>query len=311
MNYVAVDLELINRIRERINSIEKQRLLIENNKKWLQITASLNVFVDSYRAVQYYCDSAFPEETGGQYMYLYGLLQALFLQQDAASSISKSLFEKGIDWKSEYPDAYHARELRNDVAGHPTCRDGGKFVIYLEQISLHKESFGYMRCYSDKGKASEYICVGVQKTIDDTHSCINAVLRKTSEALEAEYQAYIKKFKEVKMRNIFDGLPYAKEKVLANDLLKPEGYRNVKNMVKQCEAELVNRYRAVDALDSFADVLKKIHTAFKLIDNELNAITAPTRNEIEQCLQEYLFDRLDELQQLCIEVDEAFEKTQE
>ena len=65
MNYVAVDLELINKIRERINSIEKQRLLIENNKKWLQLTSSLNVLVDCYRVVQYYCDSAFPENTGG------------------------------------------------------------------------------------------------------------------------------------------------------------------------------------------------------------------------------------------------------
>lgn len=247
----------------------------------------------------------------GQYLYLYGLLQALYMQQDAASSISKSLFEKGINWESEYPDAYQARELRNDVAGHPTYRNRGEFVIYLEQISLHKESFGYMRYYSDKSKGSKYICVGVQKAIDDTHSCINAVLRKTSEALEAEYQAYIKKFKEVKMRNIFDGFPYAKEKVLANDLLKPEGYRNVKNMVKQCEAELINRYGSVNALGSFPYVLKKIRTAFRLIDSDLHAVEAPTRNEMEQCLQEYLFDRLNELQQLCIEVDETFEKSQE
>lgn len=310
MNYVEIRLDFIDKIRERINSIEKQMFLVKDLKKWLQLTSSLNVLVDSYLAVQFYCDSTFPESKGGQYLYIYGLLQALYMQQDAASGISKSLFGKGIRWESEYPDAHHAREVRNDVAGHPTNREGGKSAIYLAQISLHKESFGYMRYYSDESKEEEYVCVGVQKAIDDTHTCINAIIRKTSDVLEDEYQAYVKKFKEVKMKNIFNELACARENVLTNDFLKPAGYKNAKNMVKQCEAELVNRYGSAEAVDSFAYLLKKIHTVFSLIDNELDAVAGSTRDMIEQCLQEYIFDRLDELQQLCIEVDEEFEQLQ-
>ena len=112
------------------------------------------------------------------------------------------------------------------------------------------------------------------------------------------------------MKNIFNKLAYARENVLTNDFLKPAGYKNAKNMVKQCEAELVKRYGSAEAVDSFAYLLKKIHTVFSLIDNELDAVAGSTRDMIEQCLQEYLFDRLDELQQLCMEVDEEFEELQ-
>lgn len=308
MNCIAINLELISKIRERINSIEKQRFLINDLKKWLQLTSSLNVLEDSYLAVQFYCDSVFPESVGGQYLYIHGLLQALFLQQDAANGISKTLLGKEVNWKTDYPNAYHTRELRNDVSGHPTNRGGGKFVIYLMQISLHKESFGYMRYYTDECKESEYVGVSVQKAIDDTHNCINTILKQTFDTLESEYQAYVQKFKEVKMKEFFSGLSYAKEKVLANDSLKEPGYSNTKKMVQKCETELAKRYGSAHAIDSFAYLLKKIHTAFDLIDNELSAIAVPTSVAIEQCLQEYLFDRLEELRELCEEEDEKFSR---
>lgn len=309
MNCVALDLSIINIIRERINSIEKQRFLIEANKKWLQLTSSLNVLEDSYLAVQFYCDSAFPESAGGRYLYIYGLLQALYLQQDAATGISDSLFGKKINWKTEYPNAYYAREMRNDVSGHPTNRDSGKLVIYLEQISLRKESFGYMRCYSDENKESEYVGINVQEAIDDVHNCINTILGKASDALENEYREYLEKFKGVKMKDIFNSLAYAKENVLANDvLLKPAGYQNTKGMVEKVKNELIARHGSIDTVDAFANILKKIDTVFNLIDNELDTVLEPTRGALVQCLLEYLFDRLDELEELCIEEDRKFEE---
>lgn len=309
MNCVALDLSIINKIRERINSIEKQRLLINDLGKWLQLTSSLNVLEDSYRAVQFYCDSAFPESAGGRYLYIYGLLQALYLQQDAATGISDSLFGKKINWKTEYPNAYYAREMRNDVSGHPTNRGGGKLVIYLEQISLRKETFGYMRCYSDENKESEYVGINVQKAIDDVHNCINTILGKTSDALENEYREYLKRFRGVKMKDVFNGLVYAKEKVLANDIsVKPAEYQNTKGMVEKVKNELIARYGSVDTVDAFANILKKIDTVFNLIDNELDTVLEPTRGALVQCLLEYLFDRLDELEELCIEEDQKFEE---
>lgn len=136
MHYVEIDFDLVDKIRERINSIEKQRSLVENLKKWLQLTSSLDVIEDSCLSVEYYCNSVFPEDVGGKYLYIYGLLQALFLEQDAANGISVSLFGKAIDWQNEYQGAFAVREIRNDVSGHPTNRFNGKTSIYLVRTSL-------------------------------------------------------------------------------------------------------------------------------------------------------------------------------
>ena len=109
------------------------------------------------------------------------------------------------------------------------------------------------------------------------------------------------------MKKIFDTLGYAREKVLLDDVLKPAGYDSSKRMVRECEAEVIKRYGAVESQESFAYILEKVHIAYDLLDNGLQQIPIDIRKSTEQCLLEYLFDRLQELADLSKEVDEFFE----
>ena len=309
MNPEQVATELINRIREHINRTDKKVKLLECQKKWLQLTSSLDVLEDGTCAVAYYCNEYFPSELGGRYLFTYGILQALFLQQDAIKGISEALFGKKIDFKADYPDAFTVRELRNDVVGHPTYRDDGKSYIYLVQSSLQNRNiFSYLRESANAKKESDFVTVDVSKAINDTSRCVNNILLKAADELDEEFRTYLDAHKERKMKKIFDTLGYAREKVLLNDVLKPAGYDSSKRMVKECEDELVRRYGSVEVMDSFAYTLEKIHTAYDLIDNALCDIPYETRSKLEQCLQEYLFDRLQELSDMSSEVDEYFEK---
>lgn len=308
MEIEQVSTELINRIRAHINRTEKKVKLLECQKKWLQLTSSLDVLEDSTCAINYFCGAGFPVEIGGQYLFTYGFLQALFLQQDAIKGISLALFDRTIDFKTDYPDAYAARELRNDVVGHPTNRSDGKEYVYLVQSSLRKTVFSYIRQAPGIKREDDYVTVDVSKAIGDTSRCVNEVLSQAANDLDTEFRDYIDAHKERKMKEIFSTLSYAREKVLLNDLLKPAGYDSSKRMVKECEEELVRRYGSVETMDSFSYTLGKIHTAYDLIDNALDDIPHETRNKVEQCLQEYLFDRLQELADMSAEVDEYFEK---
>lgn len=307
-NLEQVSMELLNQIREHINRIEKMNQLLECRKKWLQLTSSLNVLEDSACVVSYYCTENFPSSLGGKYLFIYGLLQALFIQQDTINSISIALFDKRIDIKADYPDAYAVRECRNDVVGHPTNRSDGKAFIYLVQVSLYKDCFSYLKQSPDEIISGDNIHVNVSKAINDTARCVNDILSKAVDRLDEEFRAYINAHKERKMRKIFDTLNYAREKVLSNDILKPAGYNSTKRMVKECEEELVRRYGSVKVMDSFAYTLEKIHAAYDLIDNALCDVQSETRGKFEQCLLEYLFDRLEKLVDLSCEVDEYFEE---
>ena len=133
---ITVNFELIKKIREHINRTEKQAEMLVERKKWLQLTSSIIALEDTACAVQFYISSEYPEDVNGKYLYTYGLLQALFVQMDAVNHICISLFNERVGFEENYPEAYKVREMRNDVAGHPTNRQGHYFT-QLAQFSMN------------------------------------------------------------------------------------------------------------------------------------------------------------------------------
>lgn len=105
-NIETVSLDLIHKIRLHINRTEKQAALLVNRQKWDRLTSALYVLEDTSCAIEYYLKSDYPDDVGGKYLYTYGLVQALYVQEDAIDSLSYALFDKNIDFKNEYPKAY-------------------------------------------------------------------------------------------------------------------------------------------------------------------------------------------------------------
>lgn len=301
--------ELVRKIRLHINEIQKQALLMEKIEKWFRITSALDVVEDTACAIGFYQNQPYPSELGGKYLYTYGVLQALFMQQDAVESINAVLRNtKSIDWKTDYPDAYKVREFRNDVVGHPTNRGNKeeKYFMHLAQISLQKGDFWYSKA-STKTETSVHIDVNVFKAIDDVQRCNKEVLEKVIEELDKEFRNYIEAHKDRKMVKIFDHLGYAKEKVLLDAHMKKAGYDSTKRMVEECEKELVLRYGAVENADSFNYLLKEIHELYKLLDEGLSSVPGDFSSGMEKYLQQCLFYKLEELKGYCEETDGYFE----
>lgn len=300
--------ELIERIRAHINRRKKQAKLLVDRSKWLKLTSSLDVLADTASAIEYYLEANYPNELGNKYLHTYGLLQCIMMQQDAAEGISISLLDKNLKFEKDYPEAYLVREMRNDVAGHPTNRDNGKAFIYLVQHSLSKECFTYLKSISSDDFQSELKNVDVMRAITQTVLCVNDVLKRTADHLDNEFRDYKDEHKQRKMASIFTGLEYAAEKVLLKDaIFMSTGYQETKRMVRECEIELMIRYGSVDTFDAFAYILEKIKTTHDLIDNGFCDLPSETQTKVKDCLHEFLFDRLNELKQLCIETDEEFE----
>jgi hypothetical protein len=299
--------KVIEGIRARINSIEKQAILLTDHAKWLQLTSALDVLADTTAAIFYYLDATYPKKLGGKYLYSYGLLQCLVMQQDAVESISSSLLDKHIDWEHDFPEAFRVREIRNDVVGHPTNRRG-EAVTYLVQHSLNKEHMLYLKNVYSSECSDSINDISVKKSVSEAMECSMDVLIKISDHLEREYQCYKDQYKQRKMSKIFEGLGYAAEKVLLKDIpLDMAGYLSSKRMVSECEKELIERYGNIDAFDAFSYKLKQIHEVYSLFDDELTEVPYKTSERIKDCLYQYLFDRLYELENLCKEVDDEFE----
>lgn len=313
----TVNFNYIKRIQSHINRTEKQTEILPNRMRWNKLTSSLYVLEDTSWAVEYYLESDYPDDVRGKYLFTYGLLQALFVQQDATRSIYRGLFDKDFDKSisSHLQAALKVRDYRNDAIGHPTDKGeknnkkpdlGQVYAVSIAQMSLKKESFHYCK-YNAKDREKDSIeSVDVMKAVEDTAKCINDILKKAVEDLDMEFKEYIDKHKDRKMSEIFNTLHYAEEKALLDDALRSWGYSATKEMIIKCEEELVKRYGSVEAVDSFKYLLDDIHELHSLIDDIYN-ISTENQDRLWHYLVELLFVKMHELESCCQEIDEYFE----
>lgn len=110
---------LMHDIRTSVN----KSIFIENierhNFKWDTVTASMDTVEDTELAIKSYSELPDNLSEGQLYLILYGLFQAIFMQQDAVIHLAKGLNSTEIKiWKDA--DGKKIRVLRNKYFGHPT-----------------------------------------------------------------------------------------------------------------------------------------------------------------------------------------------
>ena len=116
-----------------------------------QACSALDAIGDTELAIGEFSKNNASFSLGVTYILVYGVLQALFLQQDAIKHLASSL---GLPFNP--PDELKKiRDLRNDAIGHPTSRDldkrkGIRSFHHISRATLSREGFKMMSTYSDK-----------------------------------------------------------------------------------------------------------------------------------------------------------------
>lgn len=294
----------ITRIRNHINRIEKQSILLQKLSIWFQLCSSMDTVEDTQCAIDFYVITDYPDSISGKYLYTYGLLQALYLQQDALINLNEALGFKKIDYRTEFPELYEIREIRNDVTGHPTKRNGKQF-IQLSQITMEKFSFNYM--ISEEGQKSDFRSIDINKIIQMQKGLAKNILTNIVEKLEQEFKEYIELHRDRKMSDIFQLLGYAREKVFTDHFLARWGFEAVKTMIDKCKGELDKRYESWRIPDSYHYLLEDIDELYALIETQINEIPIDISVRVNKYLLENLFTKMEELKEYCNETDEYFE----
>lgn len=147
-------------------------------KVYLKLLSSIDVIEDCQCAIDCFKKSVIPS-TFDSYLYIYGLLQVLVVQQNAINSIATALDPDGSILslcQKEFETLAVIRSIRNDVAGHPTDRGGDKDNRFIRLIrgSIRKESFSY-NVIGDEIKTCN---VDVNQMIDSQECYIHFCLSK-------------------------------------------------------------------------------------------------------------------------------------
>jgi hypothetical protein len=202
--------ELTEAVRSHINTHRYQAALLDDSKTWNQICSSLDVIGDSLYAVQSYDSEQYPKDVGLKYIYTYGLLQALFLMQDALRHLSEAF---GIPFELT-ATLKEIRNFRNASIGHPTKQDqkGRRYYNYISRISMSKAGFDLMRSSGDAEHTFTH--VDVTQACSDQLTGIIEAYRKITEKLEETDRMHKEKFKDALLSDVFhSAMGYFFEKI--------------------------------------------------------------------------------------------------
>ena len=159
-------------IRDKINKSKIFREIYQDEQKFNVCCAALDVIEDAEEAISYYKNVTPNDDIGYKYIMLFGLLESMYIQQNALNSLGKAL---GMNIQTESSRIKYIRDIRNDIAGHPTDRNGNE-TVFLNRNLMEHNSFSYNTSNSD-----EYIEIDVFKLIEDQENYIYDCLQKVSE----------------------------------------------------------------------------------------------------------------------------------
>ncbi len=308
--------ELNNQVRELINVPRKHYQLRQDVAFFSQLCSSLDVIGDTEEAIAAYHGKEFGASKAAHYLALYGVLQAIYVQQDAVLNLSESL---GIREKIDnYPGLKAVRELRNDVAGHPTKRDKAKGLPttyhHVSRMTLGHSSFTLLTFFSS-GAPFKVRRIDMLQLIAEQKKYISTVLVGLVSKLEAEDKAHKDAFRMEKLVDIFPlTIGYTLEKI-AEGVLKDNYAELAPAHLEQLE-EVLRKFREAvghrdkDFYESLEDDYKLVNHCIEYLEGfflkKEQGVTTEGDTFTAQIFTTYLHDQVEVMKQYAKGIDDEY-----
>lgn len=133
--------DIINKIRTAFERMKVSDKLFNNNlDKWNIACVAMDTLEDTELAIKYYKDHGSNQADGYNYLMLYGVLQSVYLQQDATFNLC-GVFNLSKN-KYNLSDWNEIRNLRNLTIAHPVSKYGQR--CFISRCSITQGYFYYI-----------------------------------------------------------------------------------------------------------------------------------------------------------------------
>ncbi|QQS28416.1 MAG: hypothetical protein IPM47_16355 [Sphingobacteriales bacterium] len=281
---------------------------LTNKLKCNQTFASIDLIEDSQIAIDEF-ESAEPlGKQGRSTLLIYGLLQSLFLQQDGLYHLYKCVVDENINQK-DFFDLFSfdkdIREVRNDIAGHPTNRKNSEFY-FIAKGPISKDRFTYAG-YTPTFRTVEVdLKTFIIKQLEFTRN----VLQKVQEDIS----------KKIEMKKGEHKSKLLKEMIVGADRNILFIYRGIRDEDRNFQGELgISGLKS--AIDEIREELNKrynqklhieISESFRLIDYIIHRFNhwwnekTLLGNDDAEIFLDSLENQLNRLKEMLLEVDKEF-----
>lgn len=281
---------------------------IPNELKYNQTFTSIDLIEDSQIAIDEFESAESLGKQGRSTLLIYGLLQSLFLQQDGLYHLYKCVVDENLK-QTDFFDTFSfdkdIREVRNDIAGHPTNRKNTEFY-FIAKGPISKDRFTYA------GYTPTFRMVKV-----DLKTFKTKQLEFTRNVLQTVHENI---FKKIEMKKGEHKNKSLKEMIVGADRNIQLIFRGIRDEGRNFQGEWgISGLK--DAIDEIRKELKirynenlpsGISEAFRLIDYIIHRFnqwwTEKTLlgNDDAEIFLDSLEKQLNELEEMLLEIDEKF-----
>lgn len=297
-------------VRKYINTNRYQTDLLQNLDIWNQICCSLDTIGDTLFSfsIQDYIKASYPESDGLKYIYTYGILQALFIQQDAMRHLSEA-FEIKFELSEKLQSV---RSIRNASIGHPTKNKvkGRTYFNYISRITLFKYGFTLMR--SSEQDRTEFIEVNLLSILDEQLYEIESSYDLLSAKLIEADKMHREKYKDRLIVDIFhSSMGYSFSKVAEgifsgnrrNVSFGLSMLKSIEKTYQEFEAALSERNELNEYTEYNLNQYK--HTIFKLKEYFSNSDSGMTESDA-MIYHFYIHEQHNHFVQIANEIDAEY-----
>lgn len=302
---------IISKIRNLCNHPWKRELLFQDKIIWNKLWTSMDVIDDAQIAIDSYLKLADFNSSNGGYLFIYGIMQALNVQQDAANNLLNALFKRTIDFKKEYPELYEIREHRNNAVGHPTGRSNDRSFHLIGRSTISKNGFTLASYFPKTGEKSKFEKIDIINCIKIQNELVNEILEETMNKLQSDFEKHKLKFKGQKLSdNIPNNFHYEISKLYENIdkeyPLTEINFSIIYEAYERIKKGIADRYFSINALQGLNYSVEILDYIFNRLKRDL--IEKKINDKIELTIFiDALKNNLFEFQEMVKEIDKEFE----
>lgn len=251
--------------------------------------------------------------TGLRYLAFYGVLQALYIQQDALTGLHKSL-SIPFDLKN-HPAIRIARNLRNGSIGHPTEQTRGQPQTssnFLAQITMDDPtSILFMKAFADGSTDTERI--DLVTVIARQAAEVNSILMVVTEELQRRVAEHRARFMNDRMQDVIpDTLDYTLEKLIEafrapdRSIAGPRCIDAVQDVLNDVQTYLRRQEMDIDAFDFLEVIYDELAYPLAQLRAYLNGEpSAIVDSKMGEIVSLYTKAKVDELKQFAVDFDSS------
>lgn len=258
--------ELEQIIRGYVNAPHRHTQLIVDESAFNQLCSAMDCIGDAEMALAAYKEMEDPGEPGERYIAVYGVLQLLYVEQDAIAGLSKIL---GLDEKRpQYVRT--VRAIRNCSVGHPTrTTDGVSHFISRADLKI-----GSFRLISRSPNGQTKITlITLHDLVKDQQDALAKILRQVVRRLKEDEMAHREKYRDQKLveflspsiayliSKIQEGTLPGADKVIAGANL--EMTKNAIDAFRQALADRGRERAAAETIDEINYPLEELDRYFR------------------------------------------------